>query len=108
MATTADNFNAAASPIINAKKEKIPKISPFAIPLKIAKSRMIKKTTSIDKAPDLISKLGGYIVYFPAKISFTIAAIVFPSAFPASCLFAIPITLPISAGDEAPVSFIIF
>jgi len=33
---------------------------------------------------------------------------VFPSARPANCLLAAPITLPISAGEEAPVSAIIF
>src|SRR4051812_22414349 len=40
--------------------------------------------------------------------SFTIVLMVLPSARPASCLLAIPITLPISAGDVAPVSAIIF
>gem|GEM_PF-3298299 len=45
--------------------------------------------------------------YFESNI-FTIVLIVFPSAFPASCFVAAPITFPISAGELAPVSAIIF
>src|ERR1700760_2379417 len=40
--------------------------------------------------------------------SFAAAPIVLPSACPASCLVATPITFPISAGDDAPVSAMIF
>ena len=40
--------------------------------------------------------------------AFTLSATAFPSAFPANCFEAIPITLPISFIDEAPVSVIIF
>src|SRR5580692_8120069 len=40
--------------------------------------------------------------------SFAAALIVFPSACPANCLAATPITFPISAGEEAPVSAMIF
>src|SRR5580704_15636059 len=36
--------------------------------------------------------------------SFAMALMVFPSACPASCFVATPMTFPISAGEEAPVS----
>lgn len=39
--------------------------------------------------------------------SFTIAEIILPSALPANCLEATPMTFPISAGDEAPTDRII-
>src|SRR5579863_2681527 len=40
--------------------------------------------------------------------SFATALIVFPSAWPANCRVATPITFPISAGADAPVSAMIF
>ena len=43
---------------------------------------------------------------FYDKSFFTIAEIAFPSALPASCLVATPITLPISWGVVAPTSAI--
>src|SRR5450631_2660975 len=52
-------------------------------------------------------QIGTLSNYFESNI-FTIVLIVFPSAFPASCFVAAPITFPISAGELAPVSAIIF
>ncbi len=46
-----------------------------------------------------------FAVYF-ASNSFTAAPIALPSAWPASCFVANPITLPISATELAPVSAI--
>src|SRR5450432_4838355 len=51
--------------------------------------------------------IGTLANYFESNI-FTIVLIVFPSALPASCFVAAPITFPISAGELAPVSAIIF
>jgi len=46
-ATTADNFKAAASPIINAKSEKMPTTKPLLIPLNIARIITNAKAISI-------------------------------------------------------------
>ena len=40
--------------------------------------------------------------YSELRISFTLSEMARPSALPASCLLATPITLPISFGDVAP------
>ena len=43
----------------------------------------------------------------PASRAFTMALMLLPSAWPASCLVAAPITLPISPGPAAPVSVMV-
>jgi hypothetical protein len=97
LATTLDSFKAAAKPTIKPINEKSPTTNPLLKPLNTA---IITNTNAI------ISKNIGAPYYF-ASNSFTAAEIALPSARPASFLVAAPITLPISAGEEAPVSAII-
>lgn len=115
-ATTADNFSAAARPIINASKENTATTKPFRHPLIMAKTRRHMEMMSINTSPDFDDMALTYdaiacsnhaIGYLPASKSFTLAEIAFPSARPASFLVATPITFPMSAGLEAPVSEII-
>ena len=47
-------------------------------------------------------------LYYLASNFLTISEIAFPSALPANCLVATPITFPMSAGEEAPVEAMIF
>ena len=49
-----------------------------------------------------------FLIFYLANNSLTRVEIILPSALPPSCLVATPITLPISAGDVAPTSVIIF
>ena len=46
-ATITDNFNAAASPMMKARREKIPSIKPFLIPLNMASIITSTKAMSI-------------------------------------------------------------
>jgi hypothetical protein len=81
-ATSVLIFTAAANPIKTAKKEKLATTRPFFTPLKKAKISNPNKQTSIIIKPYLFNN------------AFTDAAIAFPSALPANCFEATPITLP--------------
>lgn len=118
-----ESFMAAATPIIIAKNENTATIKPRLIPLIMASTSNMQKNISI--IMQSLHRPGGCsffkdhrcseqllynasCIYLLDSSSFTAAEIVLPSAWPASCLVAIPITLPMSAGEEVPTCSIIF